>query len=163
MAYVDRIERRRVDAAGRVRTILRFRVRYRDAAGREHSEFFRRALDAERRRAEIEMQLNEGRWLDPRRGDMPFREWAEPWVQTRHDLRPTTKARLETTMKKQVLPAFGDVPLKRISSAMVAAWVQDMLASDLSPATVRKAVFALRQCLQAVSTTGGCRSMRPCG
>ncbi|WP_394276432.1 tyrosine-type recombinase/integrase [Luteococcus sp.] len=149
MAYVDRVERTSTTAGGKVRKTVRYRVRYRDGAGQEHAESFARALDAERRRAEIEMQLQEGRWLDPRRGDMPFRQWAEPWVQTRHDLRPTTRARLETTMAKQVLPTFGDVPLRRINSARIAEWVQELMAQGYSAATVRKAVFALRQCLQA--------------
>lgn len=149
MAYVDRVERRTVDASGKPRTSVRYRVRYRDAAGREHAESFRRALDADRRRSEIEMQLQEGRWLDPRRGEILFRAWGEPWVRTRLDLRPTTKARLETTMKKQVLPAFGEIPLRRITSAQIATWVQAMVADGYSAATVRKAVFALRQCLQA--------------
>lgn len=68
---------------------------------------------------------------------------------TRHDLRPTTHARLVTTMERQVLPRFGDVPLIRISNSAVRSWVADLLAEGLSAATVRKAVFALRQCLDA--------------
>lgn len=59
------------------------------------------------------------------------------------------RARLETTMHRQVLPRFGDVQLLKITNGQVRAWVADLIADGLSAATVRKAVFALRQCLDA--------------
>jgi hypothetical protein len=57
-------------------------------------------VDAERRKAEIEVALAGGIWRDPRRGDIRLSEWVEQWLPTRHDLRATTWARLETTMEK---------------------------------------------------------------
>lgn len=137
------------DVSGRRREVVHYKVRYRDHAGREHSETKHRLVDAERRRAEIETELAGGTWRDPRRGRILLAAWAEQWVKTRHDLRATTWARLETTMGRQVLPRFGEVPLDRITNTDVRAWVAEMIASGLSPATVRKAVFALRQCLDA--------------
>jgi integrase len=80
---------------------------------------------------------------------MRLHEWVEQWLPTRHDLRATTWARLETTTQKQVLPRFGDTPLRAITNSGVRQWVSDLLASGLSAATTRKAVFALRQCLAA--------------
>lgn len=148
MASIERREARR-DAEGRVRRGLRYKVRYRDAAGREHAETFGRMLDAERRKAQIEVSMSDGTWHDPRRGEMRFGVWAAQWLPTRHDLRATTQARLATTMSRQVLPRFGEVALIRITNGDVRAWVADLLAEGLSAATVRKAVFALRQCLDA--------------
>jgi hypothetical protein len=52
-------------------------------------------------------------------------------------------------MQKQVLPRFGDAPLRAITNGGVRQWVSDLLASGLSAVTTRKAVFALRQCLAA--------------
>ena len=49
---------------------------------------------------------------------------------------------------------FGSTPLIKISNAAVRAWVAEMLAEGLSPATTRKAVFALRQCLDAALADG---------
>jgi integrase len=105
--------------------------------------------DAERRKAEIETELAGGTWRDPRRAEIRLSEWAAIWVETRHDLRTTTRARLMTSMRSQVLPTFGSVPLAKISNGAVRAWVAEMLGAGLSAATVRKAVFALRQCLEA--------------
>ena len=149
MAHIERRRVRRPDGSGRVRVVTRYRVRYRDESGRQHCETKVRLVDAERRKAEIELALAGGTWHDPRRGEMPLHEWVEQWLPTRHDLRATTWARLETTMQKQVLPRFGDAPLRAITNSGVRQWVSDLLTSGLSAATTRKAVFALRQCLAA--------------
>ena len=154
MAHVERRQIQVKDPSGRKRTVNRYRVRYRDWSGHEHVETFRRAGDAERRKAQIETELAGGTWRDPRRGEIRLEQWATDWIETRHDLRATTRARLGTTMRIQVLPKFGKLPLIKISNAAVRTWVAEMLSAGLSPATVRKAVFALRQCLDAAVADG---------
>ena len=149
VAYVERRQLEQRDKSGRTRSVVRYKVRYRDAAGKPHSETKRRLVDAERRKAEIELDVGNGLWRDPRRGEIRLEKWASDWIQTRHDLRLTTRTRLEITLKVQVLPRFGSTPLVRITNAAVRSWVAEMLAASLSPSTIRKAVFALRQCLDA--------------
>lgn len=149
MAYIERREVQRRDASGRVRKVMRYKVRYRDQDGKSHSETKDRLVDAERRKAEIELQLADGAWHDPRRGLLKLSTWVEWWLPSRHDLRPTTRARLEATIKSQVLPRFGDTALSRITNSAIRDWVQDMLDDGLAPTSVRKAVFALRQALEA--------------
>lgn len=145
------IERREVQRPGRSGRTVRYQLRYRDHAGRSHAETFCRLVDADRRKAEIEVEVElvNGTWLDPRRGEVRLAEWAAEWVETRHDLRVTTWARLRTTLARQVLPRFGTTPLIMISNAAVRGWVAEMLDAGLSPATARKAVSALRRCLTA--------------
>ncbi len=154
MASIERHVLDQRDGPGRVRCVVRYKVRYRDPDGRAHSETFARRDDAERRRTEIEASLVSATWLDPRRGEITLADWARDWLPTRHDLRATTWARLETTMERQVLPRFGSTPLRRITNGEVRMWVRDLLAQGLSAATVRKAVFALRQCLAAAVADG---------
>jgi integrase len=149
VAHIERRRLRQRDAAGRTRTVVHYKVRYRDASGKHHSETKTKLVDAERRKAEIEVALATATWRDPRRGELSLAEWGNAWLPTRLDLRPTTWARLETTMKKQVLPYFGSAPLNKITNAVVREWVSTLLSSGLSAATTRKAVFALRQCLAA--------------
>jgi integrase len=149
VAYIERRQLEQQDKSGRTRSIVRYKVRYRDAAGKPHSETKRRLIDAERRKAEIELDIGSQLWRDPRRGEIRLEKWAAEWIQTRHDLRLTTRTRLEITLKVQVLPRFGTTPLVRITNAAVRSWVAEMRAAGLSPSTIRKAVFALRQCLDA--------------
>jgi hypothetical protein len=156
---------------------VHYKVRYRDASGKHHSETKTKLVDAERRKAEIEVALATATWRDPRDGELSLAEWGNAWLPTRLDLRPTTWARLETTMKKQVLPYFGSVPLNKITNAVVREWVSTLLISGLSAATARpvgpdicsaraacnpdRAVGVLPRCLpgrqgfQALSDHGG--------
>ena len=154
MAHIERRPIQVRDPSGRKRTVTRYRVRYRDWSGHAHVETFRRAGEAERRRAQIEAELSGGTWRDPRRGEIRLEQWATDWIDTRHDLRATTRSRLGTSMRIQVLPKFGRTPLIKISNSAVRTWVAEMLAAGLSPASVRKAVFALRQCLDAAIADG---------
>jgi hypothetical protein len=65
------IERRELEQRGRSgRPVVRYQVRYRDHAGKVHTETRRRLIDAERRKAELELELANGSWLDPRRGEI---------------------------------------------------------------------------------------------
>ena len=125
---------------------MRYRVRYRDHAGKGAHRDPAAVVEARRRKAELELELASGSWLDPRRGEVLLAVWAAEWIETRHDLRATTWARLRTTMARQVLPRFGTTPPVRISNAAVRAWAAKMLDAGLSAATARKAVFALRRC-----------------
>jgi hypothetical protein len=104
---------------GRIHTVVHYKVRCRDATGKHHSETKTRLVDAERKKAEIEVGLATATWRGPRRGELRLAEWAEAWLPTRFDLRPSIWARLETTMKKQVLPYFGSAPLNRMTNAVV--------------------------------------------
>lgn len=104
MASIERRSGRRRDAGGRRRNVVRYRVRYRDARGAQHSETLTRFVDAERRRSEIEHELSTSTWHDRRRGNLLLRDWVAGWLPTRHDLRATTWVRLEVTINRQVLP-----------------------------------------------------------
>ena len=77
MAHIERRRVRRPDGSGRVRVVTRYRVRYRDESGRQHCETKVRLVDAERRKAEIEVALAGGTWHDPRRGEVRLHEWIE--------------------------------------------------------------------------------------
>jgi integrase len=149
MASIERRKRRRRDASGRKRDVVHYRIRYRDHLGVQHSETTTRLADAERRRSEIEHELATSTWHDRRRGEVLLCEWVADWLPTRHDLRATTRVRLEVTMNRQVLPRFGSTSLNDISNGDVRRWVVDLMETGLSAATTRKAVFALRQTLEA--------------
>jgi hypothetical protein len=153
---VAHIERRRIqqrDASGRTRTVVHYKVRYRDATGKHHSETKTRLVDAERRKAEIEVALATATWRDPRRGELSLAEWTHSWLPTRLDLRPTTWARLETTMQKQVLPHFGSVPLNKITNAT-------RPSGRRRPAIYRKARLSASWMKCLVSTAPSCWSAR---
>jgi hypothetical protein len=65
MANIERRRIQRRDSSGRLRSVTRYRVRYRDESGKQRCETKTRLVDAERRKAEIEVALAGGTWRDP--------------------------------------------------------------------------------------------------
>ncbi|WP_157746291.1 site-specific integrase [Micromonospora inositola] len=80
-----------------------------------------------------------GDWIDPARSRVTVGAWAAQWMAAEVQLKPTTRARYELALRRQVLPMWGEIPLSAVSHAEVAAWVQRLTASGLAPATVRYA------------------------
>jgi integrase len=138
-----------------------YRARYRDPAGRERSKSFDRKADAERWLAEMEHGKARGLWTDPRLGRVRFADWLAAWWSTTTNLRPTTRARDETLLRLHALPRFGDMPLATIRQLEVRAWVAELSAEGLAPATVVKAYQLLGKVL-AAAVDAGYLAQTPC-
>jgi hypothetical protein len=138
-----------------------YRARYRDPAGRERSKSFDRKADAERWLAEIEHAKARGLWTDPRLGRVRFADWLTSWWSTTTNLRPTTRNRDETLLRLHALPRFGDMPLAAIRQLEVRAWVAELSAKGLAPATVVKAYQLLGKVL-AAAVDAGYLAQTPC-
>jgi integrase len=128
-----------------------YRVRYRDPAGGQRSRVFARKADAKAR----------GVWTDPALGRVLFRDWLGEWWATTTNLRASTRARDESLLRRLVLPRFGDAPLAAISQRDVRAWVAELTARGLAPATVQKAYQVLGKVLGA-AVDAGMLAQSPC-
>src|SRR6266511_4119106 len=152
MAHIERRVR-----SGKVN----YRARYRDPAGRERSKSFSRKVDAERWVAEIEHAKTRGAWTDPALGRVRFSDWLAAWWATTTNLRPSTRARDETLLRLYAIPRFGDIPLAAISQLQVRAWVAELSARGLAPATVTKA-YQLFGKVMAAAVDAGYLAQTPC-
>src|ERR687898_1059955 len=152
MAHIERRVR-----SGKVN----YRARYRDPAGRERSKSFSRKVDAERWLAEIEHAKTRGAWTDPALGRVRFADWLAAWWATTTNLRPTTRARDETLLRRHALPRFGQLPLAAIGQLEVRSWVAQLSAEELAPATVVKAYQLLGKVL-AAAVDAGYLAQSPC-
>jgi integrase len=138
-----------------------YRARYRDPAGRERSKSFSRKADAERWLAEIEHTKTRGMWTDPRLGRIRFADWLAAWWSTTTNLGPTTQARDETLLRLHALSQFGNLPLVAITQLEVRAWVAELSASGLAPATVVK-TYQLLAKVMAAAVDAGYLAQTPC-
>jgi hypothetical protein len=138
-----------------------YRARYRDPTGRERSRSFSRKVDAERWLAEVEHTKSRGMWTDPRLGRVLFADWLAAWWSTTTNLRPTTQARDETLLRLHALPRFGNLPLVAIRQLEVRAWVTELSASGLAPATVVK-TYQLLGKVMAAAVDAGYLAQTPC-
>jgi integrase len=138
-----------------------YRARYRDPAGHERAKVFARKTEAQWFLTEIENRKLKGTWTDPALGRVRFREWLQEWWGTTTNLRRTTAVRDETYLRLYVLPRFGDLQLAQIGQRDVRAWVADLTARELAPATVVKAYHLLSKVL-AGAVDAGMIAQSPC-
>ena len=117
--------------------------------------------------ATIERRVRNGkityrvRYRDPALGRVLFRDWLGEWRATTTSLRASTRARDETLLPRLALPRFGAAPLAAISQRDVRAWVADLSAQGLAPATVQKAYQLLGKVLGA-AVDAGMLAQSPC-
>jgi Phage integrase, N-terminal SAM-like domain len=138
-----------------------YRVRYRDPAGSQRSRVFARKADAQRFLNETETAKARGTWTDPALGRVLFRDWLGEWWATTTNLRPKTRDRDELLLRRLALPSFGAVPLAAISQRDVRAWVAELSARGLAPATVQKAYQLLGKVMGA-AVDAGMLAQSPC-
>ena len=117
----------------------RYRARYRDAANRQHEKRCRRKIDAQQWLDEQTSALVTQTWTAPERGRVTVEAWAEQWLAAQTGLKPSTIYRYRSLLRSQILPRWGRYRLCDVSHADVAAWVAQMSAGGLAPATVRQA------------------------
>jgi integrase len=109
-------------------------VRWRDPAGQQRRRSFQRRGDAQRFLATIAADVVRGNYVDPN-DPTTFKEYAEPWREAQVH-RPTTRAHVETNLRRHAYPYFGDRRLSTIRPSEVQAWVTT-LSRTLAPATVQ--------------------------
>ena len=120
------------------RTGRRWRARYRGPDGRIRSRSFDRKVDADRWLVARLGSIDRGDWIAPEAGDIPLSEAAADWL-AGLDIKPKTRAGYESLLRSRVLPVFGDLPVNRISPAIVREWIADMSAEGLSASRIKQA------------------------
>jgi integrase len=141
----------------------RWRARYRDDGGKEHSAHRARKADAQRWLREQQTALDRGTWVDPSRGKVTFADYFAVWsgrqVWTSNTHKAMALAVRSTT--------FTDVELGKVRASHVEQWVKQMSAT-LMPSTIKtrftnvRSVFkaAIRDQVIAVDPSVGVRLPR---
>jgi len=124
-----------------------YRLRYRDAAGKEHCLSFTRKVDADQRLIAIEHSKRQGAYVDPRAGKVAFSEWAERWYRTTAGLKPSTRHYYRQLLDGQVLPRFRDMSLAGIDRMAVREWVAALIENGPGASRIRNAHAVLSMIL----------------
>jgi integrase len=119
-------------ATGKTVQRIVWRARYRDAAGKEHARHFPTKRRAETWLDEVTAAVVTGQYVDPRAGRVTFRTAAEQWRAAQVH-RPSTRAHVETMLRRHAYPTLGDRELASILPSDVQAWVAGL---SLAPSTV---------------------------
>ena len=135
------------------RTGKRWRARYRGPDGRIRSRSFDRKVDADRWLVARLGSIDRGDLIAPEAGDIPLTEAADAWL-SGLDIKPKTRGGYESLLRSRVLPAFGDLPVTRISPAMVREWIADMTTEGLSASRIKQAKQVLSAPLKLAVNDG---------
>lgn len=152
MAHVQK----RTTSSGQTRYVVKYRTP--DGKGRSKGGFTNKK-SADDYASEIDYNQRRGQTWDPKAGAVSFSSAAEEWLESRHDLKPRTRAEYANLLSPKVkadpalsiVEVFGGYPLDKITRQRISDWVQRMVAADKKPSTVRHAYFVVRMVLaQAV-------------
>lgn len=156
MAYVQK----RITKSGSAAYV----VKWKDPDGKHRTKGgFRTRKAAEDYATETADKIRRGMYFEPKAGRVLFRDAAQQWLASRHDLKLTTKAGYEAALASAYVrrgdgktlgidAVFGGYPLNKITRGQISAWVQKMVAAGKKPSTVRHAYFLVRMVLaQAVA------------
>src|SRR4051794_33606254 len=98
-----------------------------------------RKVDAQRWLDEQTSAIVTQTWTAPERGRITVGAWAEQWLTAQTGLKPSTLYSYRSLLRSQLLPRWGEHRLADVTHAEVAAWVAQLVAGGLAPATVRQA------------------------
>jgi integrase len=157
----------RQDAGGR----RRYEYVYRDAARKQRwVGGFHKIADAEDDRAEKLRRTRRGERIAPLKSTVV--DFAEQWLVSQSQLRPSTRARYEWAIRRHIAPQFGRLKLGEITEDHVVCLVADMTRKGYRPATIKAVLAPLslvlgravrRGALSSNAVSGLERSERPRG
>ncbi|ASU78488.1 hypothetical protein CDG81_09585 [Actinopolyspora erythraea] len=120
-------------------------VRYREPGGRsgkQREASFERKKSADAFKTKVENEKNEGTYLNPDRGKITVKDWAEHWLSSR-PVGELTKVGYESFITTHVIPLLGKKPLRSVTRSDIQKFVSQ-LSAEMSPTTVanRKVVLS---------------------
>ncbi|HVB07129.1 MAG TPA: site-specific integrase [Acidimicrobiales bacterium] len=125
-----------------------YRARYRDPLGRQLSETFSRKLDAGRFLREVQVDIERGRWLDPRGAELTLTAWSEEFLSMARRLAPTTLQTYRRDLEKYILPRFGAYRIGRLPADEIEKWLMDEIDAGYAPSSVHRHYRTFRRMLQ---------------
>ena len=142
----------------------RYQVRYLgpDGLPRSAPDTFARKSDADRYLSLIESQVSRGEWIDPERGKVIVKDYAERWIAQRPNLRPRTVQLYTWLLRKHITPYLGTVPLGRLDTPMVREWRAQLLALGVSESVTAKCYRLLRAILMTAVNEDQAIRVNPC-
>jgi len=141
---------KRVAQSGNVSWVVRFR----DPIPRERT--FRLKGDAERFERRIIREMETGEYHDPSAKKITFGQWHERWWPTieTSERAPSTITGYESSLRIQVLPYLGDVPIKDLRKIHMEEWLGKLRKAGYSSSTIHIAKTAAGMALSSALDSG---------
>lgn len=121
----------------------RWQARWTDASGNEPTKVFGSKDAAEAYVSRMEVDVNDGSYIDPMVGKQTFREYAEGWREQQLHYRAKTKVGTESMLRNHVYPTLGDMPMKVIRRVDVQRTITQA-SQVLGPGSVENVFMKLK-------------------
>lgn len=129
--------------------------------GAAHGKAYDRKVDAERFAAAMDADIIRGTYVDPRRGAVRIRDYAEDkFLPSLIHLRPNSVGTYASHLRTHVYPLLGDYRIGALGKSDVKTFVAAK-ARELAPSTVETVVAILRAML-AAAVDDGVIPVNPC-
>lgn len=113
----------------------KYRARYRDGAGKEHSKHFVRKVDAQQWLDGQTASLVTGTHVDPRTARTTVEQWCDTWLDGYATRRRSTVRQARVHIA-QIVKAFGPMRLADVRPSQVRSWTAGLKAQGLSDSYV---------------------------
>jgi len=123
----------------------RWRARYRDPSGAEHSRHFLRRIDAERWLVSVESSKLHGDYVDPALGKQTFGAYVDEWLATKAGVGARTRINIVGRIENYARPSFGSMPLGAVRPMHARTLVAELTARGLAPSTVKAVALTTGQ------------------
>jgi integrase len=141
----------------------RYDVGYRLLSGQVKHKTFRRERDAKTFLRTTEVDVLQGRWIDPRAGEVTLRAFAEPWLdQRRSSLSPRTHSLYASELRCHILPVLGDEPLRALTPAVIRSWHAKLVSGEKPGAVTAAKVYRLLRTILATAVADELIHRNPC-
>lgn len=121
----------------------RYKVRFRDAQGRQRSRTFDRLAEAKDFKATADRERRSGAMPSARADKVTFSEYSSTWAKSQRH-RASTAKRRDGILSVHLLPALGHLTLDKIRRPVLQQLVEDWESMGLKPYTIRNHVQILR-------------------
>lgn len=144
------------------RTNGKWQARWREASGKQKSKDFDRKIDAEAHERNMRGGVQDGTYIAPAAGKLTIREWSKQWLAGARDLGAGGLETYHRDLDRYILPALGDLPLRRLDVDIIDAFLDELLARPLAGSTVHRQYRTIRR-MCAVAVTRRRIAVNPCG
>ncbi|MFI1580084.1 tyrosine-type recombinase/integrase [Embleya sp. NPDC020630] len=93
-----------------------------------------------------ETDIRRGVYHNPRRGEIPFRDYAKEWIDA-HDVASTSEVSYRSRLNAVILPRWGGVAIGTITTLEVRSWVKSLRRKGYSTNYIANVVMQLRMML----------------
>lgn len=134
--------------------VSRWRVRWVDDTGQEHSKVFSHKDAAQAHLDKVTADVVKGEYVSPRASAVTFGVVASEWLESKAAKAPKTVAGYRSLLDKLILPRWRDAKLKDMTHADIQRWISGLSVNG-SVRTEGKGLSASRviqthQCMSAV-------------